>query len=279
MGRLLPLTHKVYLLTQDMRQEVSIGRNIVVENRVTRHTEAQRDDIVLDKSIFSNIFDKDIRRVFIYKKAERLANALGLITPAFHDSLSLRGRIESIALALTEAATRSPATFRDALSRELLSLSSVLSLARVGGLLSPMNAELIGAEARSLLREVTSYEEPQITLAGSPTLAAIARQMPPSSAVDMPSHPAGARVAPTPIKDTPKGSKGRTSMRRENIVSLIGQKGTVTIRDLSTMIRGVSEKTIQRELLVLIGGGQIVKRGERRWSTYSLSPHVQGGKL
>ena len=258
-----------------MRQDISIGHSDVGESRYIRQGSIRNGDIVLEKSIFLNIFNKDIRRVFIYKKAERLANALCLITPAFHESLSLRERAEAIALALTEAAARPPATFRDALSRELLALSSVLSLSRAGGLLSPMNVELISTEARSLLREVTTYEEPQLALEGSPTLATIARQ---ASTVNV-GEGLAPRPRPTPIKDIAKVSKGHSSSRRENIVSLIGQKGTATIRDIATMIRGVSEKTIQRELLVLIGGGQVVKHGERRWSTYSLSPHVHGSKL
>lgn len=250
-----------------MRYDISIRQNSVAESRHIRHNNVQKEDIVLEKSIFSHIFDKDIRRVFIYKKAERLANALGLIAPAFHTSSSLRARAESIALALTEAATRPPATFRAALSRELLALSSVLSLARTAGLLSPMNADLIATEAHALLRELTSYEEPQLAIEASPTLATIARASTTQAVQAAPT----AQSRPTPMKDTPKVSKGHLSDRRDSMVSLIGQKGTATIRDLSTMIRGVSEKTLQRELLILIESGQVVKRGVRRWSTYSLA--------
>ncbi len=257
-----------------MRHDISIRQSSVEESRSIRQGTVRNEDIVLEKSIFSNIFDKDIRRVFIYKKAERLANALGLITPAFHTSPSLSARAESLALALTETAARSPATFRDALARELLSLSSVLSLARTAGLLSPMNAELITAEAHALLKEVTSYEEPQLTLPSLLSLATIARNAS-SASTPTPSTPAPAasrpRPAPGAVNDISRTFQGHSPGRRERIVSLIGEKGTATIRDLSTMIRGVSEKTIQRELLILIEGGQVVKRGERRWSTYTLT--------
>jgi hypothetical protein len=37
------------------------------------------------------------------------------------------------------------------------------------------------------------------------------------------------------------------------------------------MIRDVSEKTIQRELQALIDSGEVVKRGERRWTQYALA--------
>jgi DeoR/GlpR family transcriptional regulator of sugar metabolism len=36
------------------------------------------------------------------------------------------------------------------------------------------------------------------------------------------------------------------------------------------VIKDVSEKTIQRELISLIEAGIILKTGERRWSRYSI---------
>ena len=99
---------------------------------------AHFDTFVLDKGIFSNVFDKDIRRVYIYKKAERLAKAIHLITPAFKNSSALREKLDLIGIGLVEGAVLPPMLARTALSRELLALSSVLSIARAGGLLSPM---------------------------------------------------------------------------------------------------------------------------------------------
>jgi hypothetical protein len=37
------------------------------------------------------------------------------------------------------------------------------------------------------------------------------------------------------------------------------------------VVRGVSEKTIQRELSLLVLEGTVRKQGERRWTTYSLA--------
>ena len=59
--------------------------------------------------------------------------------------------------------------------------------------------------------------------------------------------------------------------RRDTILSVIKNKGKASIKDISTLIRGVSEKTIQRELLALISLGVVTRQGERRWSTYSLA--------
>src|SRR3989338_8586396 len=58
--------------------------------------------------------------------------------------------------------------------------------------------------------------------------------------------------------------------RRKIILALIKQKPALTVRDITKSIPQVSEKTIQRELFSMVAEGTLLKRGERRWSTYSL---------
>ncbi len=238
-----------------------------------KHT--QSEDFVLEKSIFNNIFEKDIRRVFIYKKAERLAKAIHLIAPAFAESASLRNRIDAIAIGLVDAAILPSGAARTALSRELLALSSVLSIARTGGLLSPMNAELIAREARILLQEVAAYEEPRLFLDDAPTLSSIAKKA--FAREPMQQRPIAGKRHISPKADSPPAKKDIGNIsdiqkdRREAILSVIKNNGKASIKDISTLIRGVSEKTIQRELLALIAAGVVLKQGERRWSIYSLA--------
>src|SRR3954466_14943707 len=116
----------------------SKGHNKEVSVQKGHDNRPHSDNFVLEKSIFSNIFEKDIRRVYIYKKVERLAKAIHLVGPAFRNSPSLRDRMDLIAVGLIDAAILPPSSARDALSRELLALSSVLSIGRTGGLLSSM---------------------------------------------------------------------------------------------------------------------------------------------
>ncbi len=257
--------------------QLDIGQSTEVRKIQAGGKYAHPEDFVLEKSIFTNIFEKDIRRVFIYKKAERLAKAIHLITPAFAESVSLKNRIDTIAVGLIDAAIQSPVSARIALSRELLALSSVLAIARTSGILSVMNAELIAREAHLLLHEVASYEEPRLSFDETPTLSSIAkdalsrenRPPPPQAGKRTP-----ARIAPASrkghIKDTEVLSDSPIKDRRDAILSVIRNKGTASIKDISTLVRGVSEKTIQRELSALIGSGAVLKQGERRWSTYSL---------
>ena len=226
---------------------------------------ADTRDFVLEKSIFSNIFEKDIQRVYIYKKAERLAKAIHLITPAFANTTSLRDKLDSIAVGLVDASISPPGHSRDAFSRELLALSSVLAIARATGTLSPMNATLISHEAHTLLSEVANYEEPRLFFEESPTLAALAKSVPKSDHRTPASPLERARLKTAGERET------TTSNRAETILSVIKDKGRVYIKDISNIVRDVSEKTLQRELRRLVDSGVIIKEGNRRWTAYSLA--------
>ena len=61
------------------------------------------------------------------------------------------------------------------------------------------------------------------------------------------------------------------NQRQQTIVETIRQKGELSIKDLTDVIKGCSEKTIQRELVSLVATGVLLKTGERRWSRYSVS--------
>lgn len=256
----------------------SIGHSTEIRKNQIKGKDALSEDFVLEKSIFNNIFEKDIRRVFIYKKTERLAKAIHLITPAFAGSASLRNRIDMIAIGLIDAAILPPAVARTALSRELLALSSILSMSRTGGLLSSMNAEIIAHEAHILLQEVAVYEEPRLFLDEGLTLADIAKStakkdsIQSSAPITIQKRSAQAAQSDSKghVKDIENISDIHIKDRREAILSVIKNKGSASIKDISTLIRNVSEKTIQRELISLIEAGIVVKKGERRWSVYSI---------
>jgi len=69
--------------------------------------------------------------------------------------------------------------------------------------------------------------------------------------------------------------------RREEIIAIIKDKGRgvinfegVTITDIKSIGHGVlascGEKTLQRELVSMVGDGVLLKTGEKRWSKYKL---------
>jgi len=76
------------------------------------------------------------------------------------------------------------------------------------------------------------------------------------------------------IKDHPRvqniNNHPMQNNRELSVIRLLKDKNNLTIRDFSLVIKGCSEKTIQRELLRLVKLGVLKKSGERRWSRYSL---------
>lgn len=235
------------------------------------------EHIVLEKGIFSNIFEKDIRRVYIYKKSERIAKALYMIAPAFKDAKALRERIQRISVEIIDASILPPSEAKDALARELLALSSVLAMARTAGMLSPMNADIIMREAHNLLAEVAGYEEPKVALPDVPSIATLAKSVAPFVA-PQPRTASASTIRPV-SNGANKGHSGNghkngskdKNGRKETILSLLSSKGPSYIKDLSTLIREVSEKTIQRELQALVAEGKVVQSGKRRWTTYRIA--------
>lgn len=228
-------------------------------------------DFVLDKPIFNNVFEKDIRRIYIYKKCDRIAKAVHLITPAFKDSKPLKERLQRLSVELIDSSSRPLPDARGDLSRELLTLASILSMARASQMLSAMNADLIIHEAQAVLHDIASYEGPRVELEEAPTLATL------SKSVTQERKATPERVQKTlPQVQTKGQDKGQvakvkdTSSRRESILSVLKAKGPSYIKDISMVIRDVGEKTIQRELQALVSEGVITKSGERRWTTYTL---------
>ncbi|OGC88042.1 hypothetical protein A2419_00240 [Candidatus Adlerbacteria bacterium RIFOXYC1_FULL_48_26] len=62
-------------------------------------------------------------------------------------------------------------------------------------------------------------------------------------------------------------NKGHTD-RMEKILQFVRNNANSSIKDIASAVKGCSEKTVQRELAVLITQGLIKKVGERRWSVY-----------
>ena len=241
------------------------------------------EQLVLEKSIFSNVFEKDIRRVYIYKKSEMIAKAIHLISPAFKDSKALRDRLQRISVEIIDASVLPPSLAREGLSRELLTLSSILRMAKTAGILSSMNADIIMRETHELLQEVSAYEDPKVALEDAPSLATLTRTAGLKAQVVSETFVVSNRQQPAVRNSSEnKGqySKGQKEVkkdksgRREAILSILKSKGPSYIKDLSTMIREVSEKTIQRELQALVLEGKVSKSGERRWTTYTYNPSL-----
>lgn len=78
-----------------------------------------------------------------------------------------------------------------------------------------------------------------------------------------------AESTPKPLKDFGAVSVKKNS-RQSVIIGLLKRKKEIMIKDVSPLISGCSEKTIQRELQAMVAAGILKKIGEKRWSRYTL---------
>lgn len=245
----------------------------------------------------NNVSIKDRDVFFIYKKIEKIVAALYLVTTILEDKEPIKWDIRQKSLELLSFNLHLRDSFISERNRILPvirdlsdTILSYLSISYISGLISEMNfsilkkeisfsstfvSETLNKEKRLLASDFFSVDIPkdnekilngnikdnfqhkgqyfgsqkdiEVTVSASQKWKGIQNQNRQASSV----------VA-------------KKSDRKNNIIEIIRVKKEVTIKDVSSIIKDCSEKTIQRELLSLVRGGVLKKEGERRWSVYSL---------
>ncbi len=236
-----------------------------------------------------SIFDNDHYFTYIYKKSEKIAAALYMITDFLSDSEPLKTSIRQTALSLigySLSLNTSPSAERKNLLNKMiqssLSLISYSQIATFSGIVSVMNHQIIKREIELFIKTIEEREAPnklgrnfvlssdfikdealtQMSKSQSTPKASTEQHKPTFSAQNQ--TPARIQRVQNEVKHD------RKNERQELIIATIRAKGELSIRDLSGVIKGCSEKTIQRELLALVEAGILNKAGERRWSRYSI---------
>lgn len=192
----------------------------------------------------------------ITNKPEKLASAIYLITSFFDGKEPLKWRLRTLSTDLISERVKD----KSSIATEILTL---FSIAKTAGLVSEMNYDI-------LVRELSKLEH------GAEKLLELmfSREM-----------VADDRILPEPhrdefIKDKTDGKPplkkfGAVSVKKNSrqniIITLLKRKKEVMIKDVSPLISGCSEKTIQRELSAMVQAGILRKVGEKRWSRYSLA--------
>lgn len=224
-------------------------------------------------------------RNFLSQKLEKIAHAIYLITSSFSHDEPLRATLRSLSLSLLRTRQslgvhlshngESVYTLSDTLSE----LQSLIGLARTSRLISQANSDILMNELASLLdvgKDV--YGEPLLS-AGDLSVPLDKKSLEAISGQQN-TKKEGAVSPSQPQEDTPKSSapsrpaglSKAKKKRRDAILEALRDMGEVGIKEISKEVRGCSRKTIQRELSTLTDKGLVVKEGERRWSTYQLTP-------
>jgi len=253
------------------------------------------------------VFDSRAHFTFVHKKTEKLVAAIYVVTNFIKDNEPLKWAIREKALELLELATllnfvslderRQILRNHQSIASEIISLSGV---AKHSGLFSEMNHDVIKREFETLLRTIDESEKKQEMSAFAPdffeTKSLLER--PAGSDVSYGENPSNTSFMQNPKiqkdKTSPVGSNistpsasgqvrkiiNQSVSRQENlkdknrktlIIDMLKKKGGLGIKDFVQVIRGVSEKTIQRELLSMVAEGSIRKEGDRRWSRYFIT--------
>ena len=228
-----------------------------------------------------SFFEKDSYFVFVYKKTEKLATALYMVTNLFSENepmkWTLRKKVSdmlSFVLGYKHSVSQQT-SFVSNVKERVLDIVSLLEVASKSGLVSSMNFSIIQQEFLNLVKIL----DEQKSLDGD-TEANIPKSFFDVSqgiTKDISAKEYGqiTSLSDSAIKDKSLVLSSQNVFKRTNrqniIMGLLKKKSDLTIKDIAQTIRDCSEKTIQRELISLISAGIIKKIGERRWSKYSLN--------
>ena len=247
-----------------------------------------------DMTVFSNEtktdpFGHNVSSARAYARAERIAAAIYLLTRSVPESESLKALARDRSHTLIQLVLKLKDGFRnvqnesvrdvEACVREMVSVMRLLALS---GYVSPQNADItidalddlvvfLKNAQHSLLAEklVLSKgdfmphereESPSPVGNRAPTVAPKPKSQ--TERRQGVAHPAQPR-ATSPERGHQHGS------RREAILALLKESGPLGIKDIASHITGCSEKTVQRELVALVGEDRVSKSGEKRWSRYA----------
>lgn len=216
--------------------------------------------------------DQDSDFISVSKKTEKLASAVYLITGHFSDSepmkWTLRKKVsELLSFILTYKNIRQSElpSFVQEVKTKVHEIISLMDVCVLGGLLSQMNFSIVEKEFVNMINLISNYKQKSDSTNG----------VIPASFFDAVHFAPGFHQSHlTTVKDTSfvKDTNAFKSNNRQGIIlGLLRKKKDLSIKDIATIIKDVSEKTIQRELVSLIEAGIITKTGERRWSKYSLN--------
>lgn len=221
----------------------------------------------------SSLFKGQSDWYFCFLKSERIAHVLTILAQgapeeSADDLYLLRDKAATVPHAVAQMAAGEIAAKN--ILADVFSLISTIRLLGTRSVLTKDTARIILEEYEALAEKLDAGERvsPFVTAQdfAVPLLPSIQSQVSLSAELSE-----TGLLEATPIKDISKGHSiisQQQKKRLDEILALVRERKSVSIKDISAIIRGCSEKTIQRELGELIRQGHIKKIGERRWSQY-----------
>jgi hypothetical protein len=219
----------------------------------------------------------------VYRRAERLASAVVLLTNHIDDREPLKSEARQSVLDTLANILAIRDEMRSANSPEAnklkMSVRKVISLVRllgISGHISFQNAEIVTealdellsfivASRRSIMSEsVTISREDLIDIRDTQRFTQ--ERLSEKTTVNG-AETKGSVSATSPGGEKPTGTTLTT--RSQAILEILRTQGELGIRDIASNLPEYSEKMIQRELAELVSQGRVKKAGLKRWSRYT----------
>lgn len=249
---------------------------------------------VFDINRQANPFGANSVLANVYRKAERVALAVHLVTNSAPETASVKNSVRSQSqevllhlLTLPHGFYKKDSSAFIALTAKIRSVLSLLDICHIEGHVSLDHVQLIKRAYIDMLTFLSTS-----TTEGSAHTTILTTQ----DLVSSQGNKGHSRTDKGQIKDTkeivaikdtketknikkdhsqkrqtPLAQKKVMTNRRMSVIDILSVHPHATLQDLLQKFPGVSGKTIQRELLKLIDDGVVTKEGERRWTTYQLS--------
>jgi len=197
---------------------------------------------------------------FVRVKLEKLVLATYRVSDFLNDTEPLKKQLrENSVQAIVESVGEDALALLPVTIRRLALLCDMVSSTRIG---SSMNFGILSEEYSALASLITEETiAPALSGAKEVYLSSFTVPIAQIPAVSNKGHQKD-------IKD--KVVRNGSAERSDRIIAYTRDHPGSGIKTIAELFPGVSEKTVQRELLTLISRGILRKEGERRWSRYSL---------
>ena len=240
----------------------------------------------------------------IHKKTERVVAALFLVTDYLSDNNPIRHKIrllgvELLSFIVTNNSARVGGenhVFFHSYASRLLEIISLLEVAHLSEQISEMNFTILGNEIERLVsaaermkKQLESSAQPSKISnvftkgqSGKGTESRMSVSARLRHRVFYKGHSDDKRFSWKRNQRSPvsvgnvsgneaHGQDPNKSKRKDVILNTLAGGKHLTIKDISSVLYGTGEKTIQRELSSLVHTGVLKREGERRWSKYYLA--------
>lgn len=237
------------------------------------------------------------------KKTDKIVTAIYMVTDFISETEPIRPRLRTLSLSIHASVRKIGArssephyALADEVTRTIEETSSLIKLATTIGLISEMNGQILVTELEKTTSEIKKlYGDKKVMVATHPGYANIllTPQMfdVPTEPMPLPEIHKGQEIFKgqtliqkpqsfqTPYQQrtsfktesfVKKSDIGMKIARRNDVLNVVRSKGRVSIKDITSILKDISEKTVQRELLALVQEGVLVKEGEKRWSIYRM---------